>query len=588
MNVIDASHPGKEQLQAFALGRLDEAASLAIEEHLAGCAACLSAVEASPGDPFVRLVQAARVPKASDSTQDAYPAPQRASTEPPAALADHPRYRVVRYVGSGGMGTVFAAEDLLMNRAVALKIVNPRLVDRPAAVERFGREVRAAAKLIHPNVVTALDAGQVGDVHFLIMEYVDGKGLDQLLAEKGRLPVAQACEYVRQAAIGLQHAHECGMVHRDVKPQNLIVTSQGQVKILDFGLARLALEAGTGAVSPRHGGEATALTDAGAIMGTPDYLAPEQARDPHAADVRADVYSLGCTLYHLLAGRPPFPGGTPGEKMKAHAEQAPEPLDKRGLGVSPELSAIVLKMLAKDPACRPQTPAQVAQVLQQILTASSSKPPRWKTVLWVLVCMAIPAVALVVASFKSEPARESFIPVGVIFVVVFLGWALLLILTWLKSRYFPTPPVIRMLELRRTKEQIWGVIADFDSYLSWRGELLNVHRKEQPSFGAEEGVPKWWREVYKDGHSREFFTLALEINEPSHLRLHFVGIPAMFTWDLDLAPTESGTRVIITVKPSWSPFAVFAWSLRKQTRDAESYLQSLAARFGEPADVRQG
>jgi len=336
MNAIDASHPGKEQLQAFALGRLDEATSQAIEEHLAGCAACLSAVEASPGDPFVRLVQAARVPKPNDSTLDEYSGPQRASTEPPAELANHPRYWVVRYVGSGGMGTVFAAEDLLMNRPVALKIVNPRLLDRPAAVERFGREVRAAAQLIHPNVVTALDAGQVGNVHFLIMEYVDGKSLDQLLSEKGRLPVAEACEYVRQAAIGLQHAHECGMVHRDVKPQNLIVTSQNQVKILDFGLARLALEAGTGAVSPRPDREATAaLTDAGAVMGTPDYLAPEQARDPHAADVRADVYSLGCTLYHLLAGRPPFTGGTPAEKMKAHAEQAPEPLDKRGLGVSP-------------------------------------------------------------------------------------------------------------------------------------------------------------------------------------------------------------------------------------------------------------
>jgi len=245
-------------------------------------------------------------------------------------------------------------------------------------------------------------------------------------------------------------------------------------------------------------------------------------------------------------------------------------------------------MLAKDPACRPQTPAQVAQALQQILTASSPKPPHWKAVLWVLACITIPAAALVFASLKSEPARESLLSVSVFFVVVvFLGWGLLL-LNWLKSRYFPTPPVIRTLELRRTKEQVWGVIADFDSYLSWRGELLNVHRKKQLSFGTEEDAPKWWREVYRDGHSRDFFTLALEISEPSHLRLHFVPITAAFTWDVDLAPTESGTRVIITVKPSWSPFALFAWSLRKQTQDAESYLQSLAARFGEPADVRQG
>jgi eukaryotic-like serine/threonine-protein kinase len=284
-------------------------------------------------------------------TADAPPAPSPVTI--PAALIDHPRYRVLRLLGHGGMGAVYQAEHLLMERTVALKIINKSLTTRPDLVERFRREVKAAARLAHPSIVTAYDAEQAGDTHFLVMEYVEGADLARLVGERGPLPVAEACAYARQAALGLQHAYEHGLIHRDVKPLNLMVTPDGQVKILDFGLARLA------SASQAAGG----LTEPGTVMGTADYIAPEQAWDPAAADVRADVYSLGCTLYFLLSGHPPFPEGTVLQKLLAHAERTPTPLAVLRDDVPPGLARVLERMLAKDPTRRYPTPAEVAQAL---------------------------------------------------------------------------------------------------------------------------------------------------------------------------------------------------------------------------------
>jgi serine/threonine protein kinase len=231
----------------------------------------------------------------------------------PAALANHSRYHVVGLLGSGGMGAVYRAEHRMMQRPVALKVISQSLTNSAGAVERFRREVVAAARLSHPNIVHAYDAEQAGDLHFLAMELVEGVSLNQLLERRGQLSVADACAYMRQAALGLQHAFEKGMVHRDVKPHNLMLTPEGQVKILDFGLARFVSE------SPTAGG----LTQVGTSMGTPDYIAPEQARDARTADTRADIYSLGCTLYSFLTGQPPFPGGDYIQKVMAHIERAP-------------------------------------------------------------------------------------------------------------------------------------------------------------------------------------------------------------------------------------------------------------------------
>jgi hypothetical protein len=188
----------------------------------------------------------------------------------------------------------------------------------------------------------------------LVMEFVPGQSLAELLAKKGPLPVAEACHYARQVAQGLQHAFERGMVHRDIKPQNLIVTPQGQVKILDFGLAKII----------RENQPNTALTAMNSYMGTPDYSAPEQATDARKADIRADLYSLGCTLYCLLAGRPPFQEDTPVKTILAHLEQEPTPLPRLRLDVPASLWAVVAKLLAKDPARRYQKPAEVAQALK--------------------------------------------------------------------------------------------------------------------------------------------------------------------------------------------------------------------------------
>jgi serine/threonine protein kinase len=289
-------------------------------------------------------------------------------------LAHHPRYRVVELLGAGGMGTVYWAEHRVMKRPVALKVINSRLVDNPSAVERFHREVQAAACLSHSNIVTAYDAERVGDLHFLIMELVDGVTLDRLVAQEGALPVAHACNYARQVAMGLQHAHEHGMVHRDIKPANLMLACEGQVKILDFGLARFASE----------NGPAGGLTDSGTLAGTPDYIAPEQAEDASQADIRADIYSLGCTLYFLLTGQPPFPLGSVFQKLLAHHLQAPQPLTAFRDDLPSGLVEVFERMTAKDPAYRYQTPAEVARALlpfgQEAGSSTESGPPLRKTV----------------------------------------------------------------------------------------------------------------------------------------------------------------------------------------------------------------
>ncbi|HSG69626.1 MAG TPA: protein kinase, partial [Planctomycetaceae bacterium] len=302
----------------------------------------------------------------------------------PASLADHPRYRIVDLLGKGGMGDVYQAEHIVMNRPVALKIINRELVKKSQAVERFRREVHAAARLSHPNIVTAHDAEQAGELHFLVMEFVDGIDLSRLVKERGALPVHEACDYARQAALGLQHAHEQGMVHRDIKPHNLMVTADGTVKILDFGLAGFATESALMEAEESEGAGSDSiplhLTTVGSVMGTPDYIAPEQACDAHSADIRADVYSLGCTLYFLLTGQPPHNATTVIEKLQAHAEHEPPAIESIRVDVPDELAEVIRRMMAKDPKDRFQTPQELADALDRVSTqlrsSSGTHPPQ--------------------------------------------------------------------------------------------------------------------------------------------------------------------------------------------------------------------
>jgi len=307
-------------------------------------------------------------------------------------LREHPRYRVVRLLGKGGMGAVYLAMHQHLGRHVALKVIKRSLMEEPDAVQRFRREIRAVGQLSHPNIVQAHDADQAGDLHFLVMEYVEGQSLAEYLQAQGPLPVAEACEYARQTALGLQHAHDQGLSHRDIKPHNLMRTPTGQVKILDFGLAHVA--GGPGADAQ--------LTGTGVAMGTADYIAPEQASNARAADIRADVYSLGCTLYHLLTGRTPYPGGTHVEKMLKHIQQEPTPLEQLRADLPAGLVEVVARMMAKDPADRYQEPAQVAAALAAFVAAPSG--PLALPVARTLIEPAPDAVPVVRTIIEGKPA----------------------------------------------------------------------------------------------------------------------------------------------------------------------------------------
>lgn len=369
-----AMHPGPDVLADFALGRLPEASAVAVAGHLAGCDPCQARVAAVPEDPVLARLRS--LPDLPDERPQACGDPWV-----PAELLDHPRYRLLDWLGAGGMGVVFKAEHRLMGRPVALKVISRRLTADPAAVRRFRREVRAAARLDHPNIVRAYDAEQAGELHFLVTEYVEGEDLARHVAGRGPLPVAAACGYAAQAAAGLQHASEAGLVHRDVKPQNLLLTPQGRVKVLDFGLAGFAAD----------NGPPGSLTEYGQVLGTPDYCSPEQLGDARQADARSDVYSLGCTLYFLLTGGPPFPDGSPLQKIAAHLGQHPRPLSEVRTDVPEAVARVVARMLAKDPADRFQTPAEVREALDAAV--GPAVPGRGRRAAWLAAAAAGLAVA---------------------------------------------------------------------------------------------------------------------------------------------------------------------------------------------------
>jgi serine/threonine protein kinase len=360
MNEANGSHPSLADLSAFDAGRLSPDERTIIERHLAECDECGRRLNALPRSSAASTPADAERPNRDAPTRIAFGA------EIPAVLAEHPRYHILEVLGEGGMGVVYKARHRLMDRLVALKVPHRRFLDRPGFTERFYREARAAARLVHPNIVLAHDAEQACDLPFLVMEYVPGTSLDRVIARRGPLSVNEACDCVRQAALGLQHAHEHGMIHRDIKPANLLQTPAGQIKVLDFGLAQLARQ--------ENDYELTE-TPPGVMLGTPDYTAPEQSRDARTADARADVYSLGCTLHFLLTGQPPFPGGTMVEKILAHQDRTPPSVAHFRDDVPVPLTGILARMLAKAPADRPQSAAAVARLLAPFACVADSHTP---------------------------------------------------------------------------------------------------------------------------------------------------------------------------------------------------------------------
>jgi serine/threonine protein kinase len=279
-------------------------------------------------------------------------------------------YELLEELGRGGMGVVYKARQVFLNQVVAVKILSRRYLDDPQAVSRFLREMQSIGALSHPNIVRAYNAGSAGGVHFLVMEYIDGVSLQRYVGidppQGGPLGLGAACEIIRQAALGLQHAHEHQLVHRDIKPANVMLAREGQPKILDMGLAKFHSESrGDDRISDR-------LTQPGATMGTVDYMAPEQWENSASADIRADIYSLGCTLYFLLTGKPPYgePAyGSSRKKLMAHAV-APIPSLLENCPEAPaELQEVCETMMAKDPRDRYAAPAEVAKAVAEFADA---------------------------------------------------------------------------------------------------------------------------------------------------------------------------------------------------------------------------
>ncbi|MCH7689209.1 MAG: protein kinase, partial [Planctomycetes bacterium] len=278
------------------------------------------------------------------------------------------KYRLLSLLGKGGMSSVYLAEHLMMRRRCAVKVLPFKQVNKASSVARFHRESQAVAALDHPNIVRAYDVDVDHDiekdqeVHFLVMEFIDGDNLQELVHKNGPVGFVDAADYIRQAADGLQHAHQAGIVHRDVKPGNLLVDFKGVVKVLDLGLARF--------FDDRDEKSLTVENDQ-KVMGTVDYLAPEQALDSHTVDARADIYGLGCTFYYLLTGRPPFTEGSLAQRLMSHQTKEPPPVKMSRPDVPAGLVEIVKKMMAKNPDQRYQTAEEVSQVVTTWLQRNS-------------------------------------------------------------------------------------------------------------------------------------------------------------------------------------------------------------------------
>jgi WD40 repeat protein/serine/threonine protein kinase len=404
MQAPASPHPSEQILRAFGNGQLDATSAEAVGEHLDGCPECLRKVVGISSDSFLDALRRARSTESPSSSRTepehtrsllkSHPSLQGTETAAlatsslaaglPAELSNHPDSQILRELGHGGMGVVYLAHNELMGRDEVLKIMGPHIIALRGVIDRFQREIRAVAGLRHPNIVAAYTAFRAGESLVFAMEYVEGLDLARMVKARGPMPVANACSYIHQAALGLQHAHERGLVHRDIKPGNLMLSRHGDravVKILDFGLAKAGREnkvvpLGPGDAQPEGGGET--LTLAGQMLGTPDFIAPEQIDDAQGADIRADIYSLGCTLYFLLAGSPPFQATTQYDLLQAHHSMDAQLLNFVRPEVPSELAALVAKMMAKEPKRRFQTPDEVAKALAPFFakrTAAAHQAP---------------------------------------------------------------------------------------------------------------------------------------------------------------------------------------------------------------------
>ncbi|MDB5386305.1 MAG: Serine/threonine protein kinase [Planctomycetaceae bacterium] len=375
--------PPEDQLSSFAIGTLEESCAEELLKHVEQCPECSATLfnfddaadtvmvqlrQVSLVEPFADEKEFKRGLAAALAIGEIAAIAASEPLHPPADLTETlpqlGEYRLLSKLGEGGMGTVYRAVHTRLGKIVAIKMLPVSQGANPAAIGRFAREMKAIGSLDHPHLIRAYDAGEIDNQHYLVMEYVDGVDLAVLSKAAGQLLIADACELIRQAAMGLEYAHQRGLVHRDIKPSNLMLTSAGQVKVLDMGLALLG-----------HSEDVeSALTSSGQIMGTIDYMAPEQGGDTHHVDGRADVYSLGATLYKLLTGHAPHANlnrHTTMQKLTALATQQPAPIQQRRADIPASLAAIIKQMLAREPNQRFASPLEVAKSLQPYVAGAN-------------------------------------------------------------------------------------------------------------------------------------------------------------------------------------------------------------------------
>ncbi|MDA1052928.1 MAG: serine/threonine protein kinase [Planctomycetota bacterium] len=362
-------HPSRDELSGLVLGMLIEDDVDQIADHVEQCPVCEETVREmeTMSDEMIRSLRGPVVqhPLEQEShcrrlLEVVEAIGQDLSSgdgvNPPVAedLRTIRDYQLVAKLGQGGMGAVYKALHTQLQKVVALKVLSTEQMNDKKAVERFRREMQAVGRLSHPNIVGAFDAGEHEGRHYLVMEYVEGVDLSELVRQLGPLPIADACELIRQAAVGLQHAHEHGLVHRDVKPSNIMITPDGQLKILDLGLARL------------HNGQLADLTSTGQMMGTVDFMAPEQSGDSHGVDIRADIYGLGATLYKLLSGQAPYANpkyDSLVKKLMALATEPITPIKYYRPDVPDELATLLHQMVEKGVEDRPATPNEIVDAI---------------------------------------------------------------------------------------------------------------------------------------------------------------------------------------------------------------------------------
>ncbi len=368
--------PDKEKLFGYVTGTIPPEEAEEVAVHVDSCGACEQTVAAleglsdtmisalrrpAPVDAFAEEPQCAEVREQLRYQMERPTTSADVPQPPPSATPSRRQHELGDYVllkklGQGGMGTVYQARHTHLKRIVALKVLPKECLGNEQAVARFQREMEAVGRLDHPHIVRAMDAREVDGIRFLVMEYLDGLDLSEVVQRSGALRIPDACESIRQAAVGLQCAQEHGLVHRDIKPSNLMLTTEGQVKVLDLGLAQIQETASLDGN----------LTGVGQIMGTPDYISPEQALESHTVDIRTDIYSLGCSLYYLLSGYPPFHGpqyDTPLKKVTGHIRDTIRPIEQLRTEIPRPIRVLLQRMLMKDPEQRVAGPSEVIDAL---------------------------------------------------------------------------------------------------------------------------------------------------------------------------------------------------------------------------------